>query len=107
MAKEPEVPTSCHFTSPEKATPRHGQEAHGGVSRVDWLEACPVSTRPLSRSRRGSVAGDVRRQTSIGLQAVGDGRSRHLPYDYVLGVHRARPDPTLPDECDETFASGS
>jgi hypothetical protein len=39
MAEKPEVPTSSHFTSPEKATPRAGQKTRGGVSRVDWLEA--------------------------------------------------------------------
>ena len=58
-----------------------------------------MTTRPSSRSRRGSVPGDVRRQTSIGLQAFGTGRGRHLSYHYVLGVHRARPvSQQLPDE---------
>src|SRR5512147_2435574 len=96
MAEKPEVPTSSHFTSPEKATPRPGQVARGGVSRVGWLEADPgwrlaillSDLRPFGPSvhaRRGPVPGGLRRQTSISLQAVGAGRSRHLPYDYVLG----------------------
>jgi hypothetical protein len=86
MAKETELPTSSHFTSPEKATPRTGRVARGGVSRVDVSEVGAVTTRPAalgpsSRQRRGSVPGDVRRQTSIGLQALGSGRGRRLPYD--------------------------
>lgn len=99
MAKEPEVPTSSHFTSPEKATPRAGQGARGGVSRLRGSEAEPAAARRSSRSRRDMVPEDDRRQTCIGLRAEGAGRSRRLPYDYVLGVPGARPgSPDAPDE---------
>jgi hypothetical protein len=74
MREKPEVPTSSHFTSPEKATPRTGQEVRGGVSRVGWLEPGGVATRPSSRQWRGAVPEDVRRQTSIGLQVLDTGR---------------------------------
>lgn len=94
MAEKPEVPTTCHFTSPEKATPRARHRARGGVSRVrsrkQLLEAGPAMIRHDSRSRRCWVPEDVRRQTSIGLQAVSAGRGRRLPYDYSSGSFRAR-----------------
>lgn len=52
----------------------------------------PPAVGPSARARRGSVPGNDRRQTSISLQADGAGRSRRLPYDYVLGALRARGD---------------
>ena len=90
MAEKPEVPTSSHFTPLERKNPATGRKPEAGnlVVTGELLTGGDTARGPSSHVRRGSVPGDDRRQTSISLQVVGR-TPPALPYDYVLGSHRA------------------